>query len=168
MKRNIILTLVIISAVFITSINTSYAQCSKEKQKEHNCSQGKETDSKVKTEVKECAGEHAEAKIEEIEKLHKSVAELWHKNYPSYNLKKMRKDTEKIIKMFPKLESLQMPKGFENKSENYKKAFLDFQTSVKDLSQYLSSLKKANKDDVELKNKVEKMHTDFHTITEVF
>jgi hypothetical protein len=178
MKRKFLAFFVMLLTIgFLT--NSAYAQCSKEKTKESNCCKSKNLDeasnkekkNEVKTEVaehKECAGEHSEVKIHEIEKLHTCVAELWHKNYPAYNLKKMKKDVVKITKMFTKLEALKMPKGCETKVNDYKAALTEFKKSINDLNSYLSSLKKAEEKDADLKNKVTKMHTDFHTITEIF
>jgi hypothetical protein len=187
-KISFLLFSIVIAAIFITNFAKSYSQntvdvkkehkcsqeavkehnCSKEAVKEHNCSKEvKASCNKVEEKSTKCEGETFNVKVPEIEKLHTPVAQLWHKDFPALNLKRMKKSTDKMIKILPKFDNLKLPKEFASKESEFRKAVADFKISVMNLKSYLSTLKEATEQDSDLKNKVVKMHTDFHTLSEV-
>lgn len=182
MKQNILakLSKVIFLIFLVSSVNVfsqttetikKDTKCTKEMMKAHKCD--KEMKETTKTEETKdqtkCSGEGEEGnlKVKEIGLFHTPVAELWHKDFPAFNLKKMIKDTEKMSNLLPKLENAKMPKDFA-KANEYKKGVADLKNSVTSLKTYLSSLKTATKEDIELKSKVEKLHSDFHNLSGLF
>jgi hypothetical protein len=182
MKKNFI-ALLGISVVFLFfgSINTSFSEpkketkevkCTSEQMKEHNCNHGtKEVTAQTtkKEEKIECTEkESGNDKVEAIGKIHEHIVQLWHKDYPGLNLKKMKKDTELMLKMFPKLENSKIPESYKSKETEFNNAIAAMKVSLTDLNNYLGTISKANKLDKVLTEKVEKLHNDFHFLSGLF
>jgi len=65
-------------------------------------------------------------------------------------------------------KQVKLPKKYQPKKNEFKKALKELEQSVIDLKKYVNSTKNLQKDDKSLKDKVELLHTNFHTISEIF
>lgn len=106
--------------------------------------------------------------VKEVEEFHKSMAKMYHRNYPDFNLEEMRNDIKQMYQVLDKLEKVKLPEYYSQKTKEFKKVVKELRNSVKDLEKYMNKNANLSKDDKNLKDKVEKLHTDFHTLAELF
>lgn len=106
--------------------------------------------------------------VKEVEEFHKSMAKLYHRNYPDFNLDEMKNDIKQMYVVLNSLDKVKLPDYYKDKTKEFKKVVKELRESVKDLDKYIQTTKNLNKDDKMLKDKVEKLHTDFHTLADLF
>lgn len=106
--------------------------------------------------------------VKEVEDFHKSMAKLYHRNYPDFNLNEMQNDIKQMYVVLDQLDKVTLPEYYAGKSKEFKKIVKELRKSVKDLEKYINSNKNLTKEDKKLKDKVEKLHSDFHTMAELF
>lgn len=106
--------------------------------------------------------------VKEVEEFHKSMAKMYHRNYPDFNLEEMKNDIRQMYIVLDALDKVKLPDYYAKKTKEYKKVVKELRKSVKDLEKYMTKTQNLVKDDKILKDKVEKLHTDFHTLAELF
>ncbi len=106
--------------------------------------------------------------VKEVEDFHKAMAKLYHRNYPDFNLVEMQNDIQQMFTVLNQLDKVKLPEYYASKTKEFNKIVKELRKSVKDLEKYINKNKNLTKDDKNLKDKVEKLHTDFHTLSELF
>lgn len=106
--------------------------------------------------------------VKEVEDFHKAMAKMYHRNYPDFNLEEMKNDIKQMYTVLDALDKVKLPEYYSKKTKEYKKVVKELRKSVKDLEKYMAKTQNLVKDDKNLKDKVEKLHTDFHTLAELF
>lgn len=106
--------------------------------------------------------------VKEVEEFHKYMAKLYHKDFPNFNLDEMKADIKEMENVLASFKQVKLPKKYQPKKNEFKKALKELEQSVIDLKKYVNSTKNLQKDDKSLKDKVELLHTNFHTIAEIF
>ncbi len=106
--------------------------------------------------------------VKEVEDFHKAMAKMYHRNYPDFNLEEMSNDIRQMYTVLDALDKTKLPKYYSAKEKEFRKIVKELRKSVKDLEKYMAKNKNLTKDDTNLKDKVEKLHTDFHTLSELF
>jgi hypothetical protein len=149
MKTKLFFSLVLV--MFVTIVNLSFAAPKVEK--------------KAKT---ECATDEKESKIKELDNFHKYMAKFYHKDYPHFKLNEMKKDITGMEKVAKSMEKMKLPEKYQSKDTQFKSTLQDLTTSIADLKTYVNTTKNLKKDDATLKAKVEKLHSTFHTLSEIF
>lgn len=106
--------------------------------------------------------------VKEVEDFHKSMAKMYHRNYPDFNLEEMKNDIKQMYIVLDALNKVKLPEYYAKKNKEFKKVVKELHQSVEDLDKYIKNNKNLAKEDKDLKDKVEKLHTDFHTLSELF
>lgn len=106
--------------------------------------------------------------VKEVEEFHKYMAKLYHKDFPNFNLEEMKSDIKDMENVLVSFKKVILPKKYQPKKKEFTSALTELEKAVKDLKQYINSSKNLQKDDKALKDKVELLHTNFHTISELF
>jgi hypothetical protein len=106
--------------------------------------------------------------VKEVEEFHKYMAKLYHKDFPNFNLEEMKSDIKDMENVLISFKKVNLPKKYQPKKKEFTSALTELEKAVKDLKQYINSSKNLQKDDKALKDKVELLHTNFHTISEIF
>ncbi len=106
--------------------------------------------------------------VKGVEEFHKPMAKLFHRHYPDFDLKEMKKDIKEMYDVIKDLEKTTLPKFYANKKESFDKAVVELKNAVEDLDKYIKKNKDLQKDDKTLSDKVDALHTAFHTLSEIF
>ena len=106
--------------------------------------------------------------VKEVEEFHKHMAKMYHRHYPDFDLKEIKKDVQEMYDVIEDLEEAKLPKFYESKKESFDKAVIELKHTVEDLDKYIKKNKDLQKDDKTLSDKVEALHTAFHTLSEIF
>lgn len=106
--------------------------------------------------------------VKEVEDFHKSVAKMYHRNYPDFNLEEMKNDIKKMYEVLDALDKVKLPEYYAEREKEFRKVVKELRQSVIDLEKYMSKNQSIAKEDKILKEKVEKLHTDFHSLSELF
>lgn len=106
--------------------------------------------------------------VKEVEDFHKAMAKMYHRNYPDFNLEEMKNDIKKMYEVLDALDKVKLPEYYAEREKEFRKVVKELRQSVIDLEKYMSKNQSLAKEDQSLKEKVEKLHTDFHSLSELF